>query len=195
MQVAEWSNYTLGAPLHGRGDGRAVHSGPLDAGNRHACELPGESHHLPVHGREASSQLPAALPGRGRDPRSRGRPLRQLPLYRHIRRRYRPRTRGQAPHHHLRAVSAARRDASQSAPQIPFLCVDAVCEVPFGSYPGNMPGEYFSDEEHMRSWMDAEKDPAAFAQFLKDHIYGVRDFTEYLKQCGGLKRLQAAPPA
>ena len=29
---------------------------------------------------------------------------------------------------------------------IPFFCVDAVCEVPFGSYPGNMPYEYFSDE-------------------------------------------------
>src|SRR5439155_6338293 len=68
--------------------------------------------------------------------------------------------------------------------QIPFLCVDAVCEVPYGSYPGNMPGEYFSDEEHMKSWMDAEKDASAFAQFLDDHIFGVRDFTEYLEQCG-----------
>lgn len=75
--------------------------------------------------------------------------------------------------------------------QIPFLCVDAVCEVPFGSYPGNMPGEYFSDEEHLKSWMDAEKDPAAFAQFLDDHIFGVRDFGEYLEVCGGLRRMQA----
>ena len=32
---------------------------------------------------------------------------------------------------------------------------------------------------------------AAFAQFLEDHIFGVRDFAEYLDQCGGLKRLQA----
>ncbi len=75
--------------------------------------------------------------------------------------------------------------------QIPFLCVDAVCEVPFGSYPGNMPGEYFSDEDHLKLWMSAEKDPAAFAQFLEDHIFGVRDFAEYLDRCGGLKRLQA----
>ena len=29
---------------------------------------------------------------------------------------------------------------------IPYWCVDAVIEMPFGSYPGNMPGEYFSDE-------------------------------------------------
>lgn len=75
--------------------------------------------------------------------------------------------------------------------QIPFLCVDAVCEVPFGSYPGNMPGEYFSDEDHLKLWLNAERDPAAFAQFLEDHILGVRDFTEYLDRCGGLKRLQA----
>ena len=82
-----------------------------------------------------------------------------------------------------------RRDPHRT--QIPFLCVDAVCEVPFGSYPGNMPGEYFSDEDHLKSWMEVEKDEAAFAQFLEDHIFGVRDFAEYLDQCGGLKRLQA----
>lgn len=74
--------------------------------------------------------------------------------------------------------------------QIPFLCVDAVCEVPFGSYPGNMPGEYFSDEEHLKSWMEAERDPTAFAQFLDDHIFGVTDFAEYLDRCGGLRRMQ-----
>src|SRR5215216_8101720 len=74
--------------------------------------------------------------------------------------------------------------------QIPFLCVDAVCEVPYGSYPGNMPGEYFSDEDHLRLWMEVEKDPAAFAQFLEDHIFGVREFADYLELCGGLRRLQ-----
>lgn len=73
---------------------------------------------------------------------------------------------------------------------IPFLCVDAVCEVPFGSYPGNMPGEYFSDEDHLKLWLEVEKDPAAFAQFLDDHLFGVRDFGEYLERCGGLSRLQ-----
>jgi len=73
---------------------------------------------------------------------------------------------------------------------IPFLCVDAVCEVPFGSYPGNMPGEYFSDEDHLKLWLEVEKDPAAFAQFLEDHIFGVRDFGEYVERCGGLVRMR-----
>lgn len=81
-----------------------------------------------------------------------------------------------------------RRDPHRTL--IPFLCVDAVCEVPFGSYPGNMPGEYFSDEDHLRLWLEAEKDPAAFNQFLEDHIFGVRDFAGYLEACGGLPRLQ-----
>jgi glutaconate CoA-transferase subunit A len=84
-------------------------------------------------------------------------------------------------------------DAMRSHPhrtQIPFFCVDAVCEVPFGSYPGNMPGEYFSDEDHLKLWLEVEKDPAAFKQFLEDHILGVRDFSEYLDRCGGLPRLQ-----
>src|SRR5262245_46565138 len=49
-----------------------------------------------------------------------------------------------------------RRDPSRTA--IPFLCVDAVCEVPYGSYPGDMPYEYFSDEAHLRRWLEAEKD-------------------------------------
>src|SRR5262245_20588332 len=44
-----------------------------------------------------------------------------------------------------------RHDPSRTA--IPFFCVDAVCEVPFGSYPGNMPYEYFSDEEHLCQWL------------------------------------------
>ena len=68
--------------------------------------------------------------------------------------------------------------------------MDAVCEVPYGSYPGNMPGEYFSDEDHLRLWLDVEHDPTAFSHFLDDHIFGVRDFTEYLDHCGGLRRLQ-----
>jgi glutaconate CoA-transferase subunit A len=81
-----------------------------------------------------------------------------------------------------------RRDPSRTT--IPFFCVDAVCEVPFGSYPGNMPGEYFSDEAHLRRWLEVEKDPAAFRAFLDEHIFGVREFTEYLERCGGLRRMQ-----
>jgi glutaconate CoA-transferase, subunit A len=73
---------------------------------------------------------------------------------------------------------------------IPFYCVDAVCEVPFGSYPGNMPYEYFSDEDHLRLWLNVERDMTVYQDFLKRYILGVKDFTEYLNLCGGLTRLQ-----
>ena len=73
---------------------------------------------------------------------------------------------------------------------IPAFCVDAVCEVPYGSYPGNMPGEYFSDEEHLREWLTVEKDESAFDAFLQKYIYGVEDFAEYVELCGGAKRIK-----
>ena len=73
---------------------------------------------------------------------------------------------------------------------IPFYCVDAVCEVPFGSYPGNMPYEYYSDEDHLRHWLEVEADEAKYRAFIEQHIFGVRDFSEHLLLCGGLPRLQ-----
>jgi glutaconate CoA-transferase subunit A len=81
-----------------------------------------------------------------------------------------------------------RRDPTQTV--IPFYCVDAVCEVPYGSYPGNMPYEYFSDEAHLRQWLEVETDVTAYQEFLQKYVFGVRDFMEYLERCGGLPRLQ-----
>jgi len=72
---------------------------------------------------------------------------------------------------------------------LPFWLVDAVCHVPYGSYPGNMPYEYFSDEAHLAQWMQAEQDPKAFQEFLDKYIYGVKDFTEYLELNGGESRM------
>src|SRR4051812_40867562 len=81
-----------------------------------------------------------------------------------------------------------RQDPSRTI--IPFFCVDAVCEVPFGSYPGNMPYEYFSDEQHLCDWLAAEADLDRYQTFLDRYLFGVNDFTEYLDRCGGLRRLQ-----
>lgn len=88
-----------------------------------------------------------------------------------------------------RLVSNREIRRAPEATVIPSFCVDAVCEVPFGSYPGNMPGEYFSDEEHLKRWLEAEKDEQRFEQFLDRYIYGVRDFQGYLECCGGMPRL------
>jgi len=77
-----------------------------------------------------------------------------------------------------------------TATSIPFYLVDAVVEAPNGCYPGNMPYLYFSDEEHLAEWMQAEKDPEEFERFLDHYIYGVDSFEEYLELCGGAKRIE-----
>ncbi len=73
---------------------------------------------------------------------------------------------------------------------IPYFLVDAVIEVPFGSYPGNMPYEYFSDEEHLALWLQKEKDPDVFEKFLDEYIYGVSSFEQYIERCGGIAKMK-----
>jgi len=73
---------------------------------------------------------------------------------------------------------------------IPFWLVDAVIEVPFGSYPGNMPGEYFSDEEHLFEWLKVENDEAEFEEFLSKNIYSCSDFNEYITKNGGIEKMR-----
>jgi glutaconate CoA-transferase subunit A len=80
-----------------------------------------------------------------------------------------------------------RSDPTQTV--IPYFLVDAVCEVPFGSYPGNMPYEYFSDEDHLKKWLQVEADPEEFKKFLEEQIYNTKDFNEYLELNGGIERI------
>ena len=72
---------------------------------------------------------------------------------------------------------------------IPFYLVDAVVEAPYGSFPGNMPYEYFSDEAHLKRWLTVERDPAEHKAFVDEYIYGTADHFEYLQKCGGLQRM------
>ncbi len=80
--------------------------------------------------------------------------------------------------------------AHPASTSIPFYVVDAVVEVPYGSYPGNMPYLYFSDEDHLAEWLRVEKDLGELEKFLDHYIYGVSNFEEYLERCGGLKRIE-----
>ena len=80
-----------------------------------------------------------------------------------------------------------RRDPSYTV--IPYWCVDAVCAVPYGSYPGNMYAEYFSDEEHIREWLKVEEDPVEFKKFLEKNIYSCKDHFEYIEKNGGMHKL------
>jgi len=80
-----------------------------------------------------------------------------------------------------------RSDPTQTV--IPYFLVDAVCEVPYGSYPGNMPYEYYSDEDHLKKWLQVETDPEEFKKFMDEQIYNTKDFNEYLELNGGIERI------
>jgi len=80
-----------------------------------------------------------------------------------------------------------RRDPRKTS--IPYWQVDAVCHVPFGSYPGNMPFEYFSDERHLAEWIEAEQNEDTFKAFLDHYIFGVDAFETYLALAAGDARL------
>ena len=71
----------------------------------------------------------------------------------------------------------------------PYFLVDAVCEVPYGGYPGTMAYEYFSDEEHLREWLKVEEDPVAFKEFLQRNIYDCKDHHEYINKNGGMEKM------
>jgi len=73
---------------------------------------------------------------------------------------------------------------------IPFYLVDALIEVPFGSYPGNMPYEYFLDADHIREWIEAEKDCEKYSAFINKNIFECNNFNDYLNINGGLERLR-----
>ncbi|RJR31219.1 MAG: CoA transferase subunit A [Candidatus Latescibacterota bacterium] len=73
---------------------------------------------------------------------------------------------------------------------IPHMYVDAVCEVPYGSHPCQMPGLYFFDEEIIGEWLaDSKTDEGAAAYFDK-YVFGVKDFAEYLELAGGAAKLE-----
>lgn len=67
---------------------------------------------------------------------------------------------------------------------IPFYIVDAVCEVPFGAHPTQMPYLYFFDEPHIRTWLTESKTEAGTQAFLEKFVYGVPDFDAYLDLIG-----------
>ena len=76
-----------------------------------------------------------------------------------------------------------------SSTLIPYHLVDAVCEVPYGAYPGTMPYEYFSDEAHLRDWMAAEKEEKAFRSFLKKNIFDCSGHEQYTHLNGGITKM------
>ena len=73
--------------------------------------------------------------------------------------------------------------------EIPYFLVDAVIEAPYGSHPGEMPYQYYFDEDHLEEWMDLTATEEGLEEYLERYITGTEDFAEYLEAVGGEDRL------
>ena len=78
---------------------------------------------------------------------------------------------------------------------IPYYLVDAVVEAPFGSHPGEMCYRYVRDEDQIRSWVEASKEPASTAAFLQTYVHEVHDHQGYLALFGEERLQRLREPA
>jgi glutaconate CoA-transferase subunit A len=70
--------------------------------------------------------------------------------------------------------------------KIPFFCVDAVVEVPYGSAPHECFGIYEPMMQHLESYVaQVNGDPiAGMKKYLDDYVYGPKSWTEFLSMIG-----------
>lgn len=79
-------------------------------------------------------------------------------------------------------TSEIRRNPN--ATSIPYYCVDAVVEVPFGCYPMFVAGYYWSDIPFRRNFMLANNTQEGFDAWVKEWILDCADFEEHLSKIG-----------
>jgi glutaconate CoA-transferase subunit A len=65
---------------------------------------------------------------------------------------------------------------------VPAILVDAVVHAPFGSHPAGMTGRYAPDQVHMKEYVVASRDDAAFAAYLKTYVFDVASHVEYVER-------------
>ncbi len=65
---------------------------------------------------------------------------------------------------------------------IPAIHVDTVAHAQFGAHPAGCAGLYAPDKIHMRQYVAASKDDASFAEYLRTHVFDVKDHDEYIER-------------
>ncbi|WP_231702802.1 CoA transferase subunit A [Desulfocucumis palustris] len=73
---------------------------------------------------------------------------------------------------------------------IPFYCVDAVVQVPYGCYPQSCYGFYSYDVMFCGDYHEMSKTREGFLKWLDEYVHGCRDHNEYCAKVGW-ERLQA----
>lgn len=64
---------------------------------------------------------------------------------------------------------------------IPWYCVDAVCEVPYGAFPGDMPGMYYFDRRLQEQVVRIDwKTPESTRAWVEKWVYGTENHYEFI---------------
>jgi len=74
-----------------------------------------------------------------------------------------------------RIVPSSTVRQSARLTKIPSAFVDAIVVAPFGAHPGGSPGLYAQDELHLKAYVAASRDQAAFDAYLTQHAHGGED--------------------
>jgi len=80
-----------------------------------------------------------------------------------------------------------RKEPSKTT--IPYFLVDAVVHLPFGAYPGVVPGRYELDLEHVDRLNRIQTD-AEMRAYLEEYVYGVGTHEAFLEKKVGWRRLK-----
>ena len=67
---------------------------------------------------------------------------------------------------------------------IPYYLVDAVVHAPYGSHPGEMYYQYRRDEELIKEWVEASREPESTQVFLDRYVYSVESHEVYIESLG-----------
>jgi glutaconate CoA-transferase, subunit A len=79
-----------------------------------------------------------------------------------------------------------RKDPAKTT--IPHFLVSAVVHLPFGAYPGGVPGRYEMDLEHVQR-LNAIETLEQVQGYLKDFVYGLENHTAFLERKVGEKQM------
>jgi glutaconate CoA-transferase, subunit A len=85
-----------------------------------------------------------------------------------------------------RIVSNERIRRAPDQTKIPFFCVDAVVEVPYGAAPHECYGAYEPMMQHLESYVaQVNADPiGGMENYLRDYVYGPASWSEFLSMIG-----------
>jgi glutaconate CoA-transferase subunit A len=92
-----------------------------------------------------------------------------------------------------RIVSNDQIRRSPDRTTIPFFCVDAVVEVPYGCLPHECYGQYEPDFNHMDQYVKIMmgKGPEGVKEYVDQYVYGPESWNAYLEMLGFRHILQA----